>query len=227
MSTGPTQAEYSALISFYQNTNGASWLNKTGWATADPYVIEDVGSWHGVTVNGNGNVIRIDLRSNGLSGFIQQNISALEHLELLDLSDNNIGGAIPGSVTYLSNLEYLNLANNNFNSPIPSQVGNMTGLKYLYLSNNPLGGSIPANLANLTNLLHLDLTHTRLSGPIPLGSPNFQPNYIMVGRNGFTFADLLPVKDMIAAASGYYSPQDSVDIGKSIMVPSGQTGADG
>ena len=45
----------------------------------------------------------------------------------------------------------------------------------------------------------------------------------MVGRNGFTFSDLLPVKDMIAAASGYYSPQDSVDVGKNILLPTGQT----
>ena len=94
-----------------------------------PIFIEDVGNWHGVTVNGN--VTAIDLGTNGLSGMIQQDISSLQHLELLDLSDNNIGGAIPGSFYYLTNLEYLNLAYNNIGGPIPPQIGNMSSLEKL------------------------------------------------------------------------------------------------
>lgn len=52
-----------ALKSLYEATDGKHWRRKDNWCSNRP-----LGEWYGVKVDSRGNVIRIDLRSNELSG---------------------------------------------------------------------------------------------------------------------------------------------------------------
>lgn len=169
MSAGlPTQAEYNALMDFYQATNGANWTNNAGWSTANPNVIQDVSGFHGVYTNANGNVTGIYLSSNKLLGEMPESIGDLVYLEYLDLSVNNLYRYIPQSIGKLVNLKSLYLNSSVINwSTIPESIVNLTNLEYLALHSNYLTGSIPADIGNLTKLKVLLLFYTKLEGNLP------------------------------------------------------------
>lgn len=46
------------LLHFYQTTNEDSWAHRNGWATNE----DQLGSWFGVTVNGVGDVVKLELQ---------------------------------------------------------------------------------------------------------------------------------------------------------------------
>ena len=58
------QKECQALVSLYNDTDGAHWFTSTGWLQNTAAC-----SWYGVTC-GEGHVTELDLRSNNLSGTI-------------------------------------------------------------------------------------------------------------------------------------------------------------
>src|SRR5690606_15627257 len=120
MSTVPSEEEYLALISLYNATNGGSWNNKSGWHSVPVYPVPSVANWYGIpSLTGNGNVRVLDLRLNGLDGFIPQAIRDLVHLEELRLGGNSLSGTIPASITNLTNLRYLDLENTDLGGPVP------------------------------------------------------------------------------------------------------------
>lgn len=164
----PTQAEYDALMDFYAATNGASWINKTGWSTANPNVIQDVSGFAGVSTNANGNVFGIYLPVNNIHGQIPESFGDLIYLEQVYLFSNKLYQNIPQSIGNLINLKglYLNSSQLDWNT-IPSSVGNLINLEYLHLHSNYLVGEIPASFSQLTKLKELYLLYTKLNGEIP------------------------------------------------------------
>jgi len=178
------QIECEALLTLYNNTNGANWTNNVGWKNLNTPC-----EWFGVTCN-NGNVLRLSLQENNLIGSIPRelvNLSKLQSLNLrsnqltdnipfelgslanlaeLNLSYNQLTGSIPRDLMNLSNLQWLDLSNNQLTGYIPSEVESLSKLAILYLNNNQLDGWIP-NLDNLTNLEELYLDSNQLTGRIP------------------------------------------------------------
>ena len=139
MSTTATPApQRDALIAIYNATGGNSWLNNDNWLTTNL-----VSTWDGVTTDVNGNVIRLNLESNNLSGSLPAELGDLIYLRDLNLSINQITGLIPNEIGSLSNLRDLFLDNNSLSGPIPNTIGNLSNLRYLLLSNNSLSGPIP------------------------------------------------------------------------------------
>ena len=195
----PTLArEHAALIALYRSTDGPNWKIDTAWATDLP-----IDQWHGITINHNGHVTRIELRHNDLTGSIPSQLGDLTNLNDLDLNANSLTGPIPPQLGSLTELNHLQLRNNflngsippqlgnltnlytldlNANSltgPIPPQLGNLTGLRALRLHSNSLTGSIPPELGNLTNLNDLDLNANSLTGPIPPQLSRFSPEFYL------------------------------------------------
>ncbi|WP_192085651.1 hypothetical protein [Algoriphagus sp. Y33] len=189
MSAGlPTQAEYDALMDFYQATNGANWTNNTGWSSANPNVIQDVSGFYGIHTNANGNVTGIFMSSNKVLGEIPESIGNLVHLESLDLSVNNLYKYIPQSIGNLVNLKLLYLNSSVINwSTIPESIVNLTNLEYLALHSNYLTGPIPANIGNLTKLKVLALFFTKLEGNLPSSIGNLLDlEYLELMGSNFT-----------------------------------------
>ncbi len=158
-------AEKIALVDLYNATDGAHWTNNDGWknyGSTDPCE----SSWYGVTcTSANDHVIRIELRSNNLTGIIPASLGNLRQLQLLFLSSNNLSGPIPASFANLLQLQDIRLSRNHLIGPVPSFMGNLTQLEIIHLRTNQLCGRVPATL---TNLIHLDdndglnLDHNRL-----------------------------------------------------------------
>ena len=124
--TIPDRSELAAL---YHAANGSNWTQDAGWLSNAP-----LSEWYGVTTDGDGRVIG------------------------LDLGDNNLSGAIPSALGGLGSLTHLDLSTNDLSGAIPPELGDLDGLTHLDLSHNPLSGVIPPSL------IRLDLQSLRLSG---------------------------------------------------------------
>jgi len=150
-----------ALVAFYHAAGGEDWRDRTGWLE------EPVMGWHGVTLNEEGRVVRLEMIFNNLTGHLSSQLGRLTELEYLYLVSNNLGGSIPASLGRLSRLQDLRLHRNDFTGSIPPELGSLAELEILVLQSNDLTGSIPASLGRLAKLKELWLSWNGLTGPVP------------------------------------------------------------
>ncbi|WP_069471119.1 hypothetical protein [Candidatus Marithrix sp. Canyon 246] len=78
-----SKGECESLLELYNSTDGANWKDNTSWNVTNTPC-----SWYGVSCS-NGDVSKIDLNENKLSGTIP-NFSALSKLETLSFNNNNV-----------------------------------------------------------------------------------------------------------------------------------------
>ena len=90
----------SALLIFYDRTNGAGWTNNTGWSNPDSDPCAD--GWFGVSCNFD-QVTEVSLPGNGLSGTV--NLAYMPNLRSLDVSDNALTGLTLSNLPELQSLE--------------------------------------------------------------------------------------------------------------------------
>lgn len=153
--------ECQALVTFYQATDGPTWIENGNWlATESPC------SWYGLTCV-DGHVESLAIFFNDLQGQLPAALADLSQLRWLDLHNNNIGGPIPAELGRLANLEVLELSWNQLTGPIPAELADLPQLQRLSLTDNSLSGLIPAELGQLANLRYLELSGNQLGGPIP------------------------------------------------------------
>ncbi|KAA8533299.1 hypothetical protein F0562_033168 [Nyssa sinensis] len=129
------EIERKALLEFKEGlTDPSSQLSS--------WVGKDCCRWKGVGCSKwTGHVVKLDLRSQGDSGFAI------------------LGSEISPSLLDLKFLNYLDLSMNDFqNIPIPKFMGALEELRYLNLSGASFAGMVPLHLGNLSNLHYLDLS---------------------------------------------------------------------
>ena len=206
------------LMRVYRGLGGSGWNNDTNWGTSAP-----LDMWTGVGTDAAGNVTRLTLVDNGLSGSIAPDIGLLEHLEELDLTRNDdlrgslppeignlrklvsmnfsssgLGGSIPPEI---GNLESLTTFRNvspqfspgTFTGPIPPEFGNLANLEAVDFSGNELSGSLPPEFGNLRSLQSLNLQGNALRGTLPAEFGNLG-NLASLRINGNPMSGLLPVE---------------------------------
>ncbi len=169
-------AQCEALVALYDSTDGDNWTNNDGWKTTNTPC-----SWYGIECS-DGNITKISLYRNKLSGFIPE-LTALTELQALYLYENQLTGSIP-ELSVLTHLQALHLHVNQLNDTIP-ELSNLTKLQSIYLGKNQLTGSIP-DLSNLTNLKVLSLKYNDLTGTIPKLSHLSQLTTLWLEGNSLT-----------------------------------------
>ncbi|KAM1718958.1 hypothetical protein ACFX12_020841 [Malus domestica] len=125
--------------------------DRMGW-NGDPCAPSNWDAWEGVSCqhDKNGTVLiisGIDLGSQGLKGFISDQISLLSNLVSLNLSSNSLEGVLPSGLGQKS-LKRLDLSNNEFTGPIPQSL-TASNLQLLLLNNNLLEGKVPEELYSI------------------------------------------------------------------------------
>ncbi|KAK9111353.1 hypothetical protein Scep_018872 [Stephania cephalantha] len=115
------------------------------------YIVSPCNTWSHVTCS-NGNVVSLNLASNGFSGSLSPSITRLKYLVSLELQNNQLSGALPDYIGNMEHLQTLNLANNSFSGSIPKSWGQLSSLKHLVISNNNLKGFIPDSFSSITGL---------------------------------------------------------------------------
>ncbi len=197
----PSQREILTL--FYEATNGAQWEENRNWLSDLPMV-----QWYGVSLDNDGQVLGLSLRSNGLQGSIPPELGLLSSLQglnlggnwklegplpeelfdlanlrLLDLYNVGLGGPVPPEIGKLTNLELLNLTATGLGGPLPPEIGKLTNLRILSLGGNDLIGEIPPEIGNLTKLESLGIWYNELSGGIPAELGNLTELEVLNLRN--------------------------------------------
>ncbi|MBN1924269.1 MAG: T9SS type A sorting domain-containing protein [Prolixibacteraceae bacterium] len=157
-----TASDSLALVHLYNETIGRSWTNNTNWLTGP------LSTWHGITLNGNNRVSKVQLPLNNLDGPIPDEIGNLTKLEQLKLSNNSLTDSIPSEIGRLDSLEILWLNGNQLSDTIPVEIGNLVKLTDLNMGFNQLAGNIPVEIGALINLTNLDLSNNQLDGNIPV-----------------------------------------------------------
>ncbi|MCE2423099.1 MAG: hypothetical protein J4G03_07325 [Gemmatimonadetes bacterium] len=183
---------------FYGDTDGENWDNNTNWLTDEP-----LGDWYGVSADAQGNVTRLSLVNNNLTGSIPAELGDLESLTELHLPSNDLTGSIPAELGNLESLiglllqgnsglrgplpDYIHLSDNDLTGSIPAELGDLESLTKLNLSYNSLTGSIPAELGNLASLTRLSLYNNDLTGSIPAELGNLESlTALSLFSNGLT-----------------------------------------
>nr|AMM42829.1 LRR-RLK [Vernicia fordii] len=125
--------------------------DRMGW-NGDPCAPTNWDAWEGVTCHPNKDgtalvISQIDLFSQGLKGYISDQISLLSNLVSLNLSSNSLGGNLPSGLGHKS-LVQLDLSNNQFTGPIPESLTS-SSLQLVLLNNNLLEGRVPEELYSI------------------------------------------------------------------------------
>ncbi|ERN05440.1 hypothetical protein AMTR_s00007p00239300 [Amborella trichopoda] len=125
--------------------------DRMGW-NGDPCAPSTWDAWEGVTCHHNekesGLVItQLDLGSQGLKGYISEQISLLSNLLSLNLSSNSLVGNLPSRLGHGS-LIRLDLSSNLFTGSIPDSLGS-SNLQLVLLNGNALEGQVPRALYSI------------------------------------------------------------------------------
>ena len=162
---GSALTDRQVLELLYSETSGSGWSNRTNRLSDMP-----LSDWFGVVTDETGQITRLNLASNQLSGPIPTQLATLTSLQKLGLGDNQLSGTIPPGLSALTDLRKLALGFNQLSGSIPTQLSALTDLLELELGGNQLSGAIPPQLAALTSLQTLDLGfNPELAGVVPSG----------------------------------------------------------
>ncbi|XP_031376705.1 probable LRR receptor-like serine/threonine-protein kinase At1g63430 isoform X1 [Punica granatum] len=122
-------------------------------------------------------VLKINISSSSLKGFLAPELGLLTYLQELILHDNTFIGVIPKELGMLKNLKILDLGKNQLSGPIPPEIGNLTNITKINLQSNGLTGRLPPELGNLKYLQELRLDRNKLQGTVPAeGNSDFTSN---------------------------------------------------
>ena len=159
--TGSVETDRAALVALYNATDGANWRNNAYWLSGRP-----LGEWYGVTTDGTGRVVELDLGFGELTRELPPEIGNLSRLRVLVLSDNfDLTGPLPPEMGNLRRLEILALTSTAFYGLLPASVCNLSNLGYLGLSWSEMRGPLPQCLTNLSELDSFNTWETFLCTP--------------------------------------------------------------
>ena len=132
------QSQFEVLEQFYNTTFGDSWINNAGWLDQGIEVCD----WYGITCNGSGEIIRIELAGNNLGGGIPFSLGELDKLKVLDLKNNNIDNIYPAENIYtlIPNIELMDFTSNDIKysgTLSPTFIEMYCDADVLILDNNP------------------------------------------------------------------------------------------
>ncbi|CAN4111182.1 unnamed protein product [Withania somnifera] len=151
--------------------------------------------WQGVTCNGEGQVIGLDLSYESFAGSINP-LANLKYLSVIRLDGNNLSGRIPDFFANFPNLTVLSLSYCNLIGEAPQKIFQVSTLQTIDLSQNEMlggslpefpsngslqtlvlsvtkfSGSLPESIANLRKLSRVELSNCNFTGPIPTSMEN-------------------------------------------------------
>jgi len=160
--TGDLKERFS-LTCIYFATRGNQWADSSQWLSKGSHC-----AWYGLTCDGRGQVVGIDLELNKLGGTIPSELAILTHLKRLDIGSGNLEGSIPVELyNTLTNLEALFARSNRLETEISTGVGGLQSLTELDLSYNNIRGALPSEFGLLLDLKFIRCDNCQLAGTLP------------------------------------------------------------
>ncbi|KAL7534868.1 hypothetical protein ACHAXR_006988 [Thalassiosira sp. AJA248-18] len=160
--TNDEKIELWALGCFYYNTIGHKWYNSTNWMLDSGNLT--VCDWYGLTCDGMGMVLEMDLAANRIQRDLPNEFTLLTKLQYLGLSDNSLGRLDP-LLFEMPNLFVIDFDGNGIRE-IPDNIPKRNRVKELYLADNRID-AIPSSIVALQKLEVLWLWKNSLEGTLP------------------------------------------------------------
>ncbi|MDO5614999.1 MAG: T9SS type A sorting domain-containing protein [Cruoricaptor ignavus] len=124
-------AEYQALVDFYNSANGKNWYNK--WDVTTNNLHE--GAWYGLRIE-DGHIVGLVLGNNNLKGLFPESFKNLKHLKTLAISYADFSNANLELLGELPNLEYIDFNYAKINAAIPVSWSKLSNLRQLHVYNS-------------------------------------------------------------------------------------------
>ncbi len=156
-----------ALVDFYTNTNGSSWINNANWLTGP------METWEGVKVE-NCRVTELRLSGNNILGVIPSSFQNLTELKRLSLRDNDISGVL--DISSMLSLLTLHASNNNLTD---IKFGRNDLLQRVHIQNNPFTPGKTIDISRMTQLIDFRASSLGLANVITSGTYNNLLYYII------------------------------------------------
>ncbi|CAB9504919.1 LRR receptor-like serine threonine-protein kinase [Seminavis robusta] len=110
----------------------------------------------------------IDLKENGLTGSLTQDLGALSHLKSINLFGNALTGTFPASLAHLTALTDLTVANNRMDGTIPETcLASWMEMQSLKLGDNSFSGTLPSEIGLMVNLVAFGAERLSWQGTVP------------------------------------------------------------
>ncbi|XP_058761610.1 MDIS1-interacting receptor like kinase 2-like isoform X1 [Vicia villosa] len=190
--------QYEALLKWKQSLPQQpildSWIINNSSSTQTPC------SWRGITCDSKGDVTILNMSYTGLQGNLNHlNLSVFPNLLRLDLKTNNLTGVIPENIGVLSKLQFLDLSTNNFTGTLPLSISNLTQVYELDVSRNDVSGILdrrlfpdkPSSKSGLISIRNLLFQDTLLGGPLPNEIGNIK-NLTLLALDANNFSGPIP-----------------------------------
>ncbi|CAL4968131.1 unnamed protein product [Urochloa decumbens] len=140
----------------------------SGWAFPNATSEEaNCCAWTGVTCDGSGRVVRLDLHGRRLRGELPLSLAKLDQLQSLNLSNNSFHGAVPDALFQLQRLQQLDLSYNDFTGTLPDNMS-LPLIELFNISFNTFSGSHPT-LRGSEQLALFDAGYNSFAGQIDPG----------------------------------------------------------
>ena len=174
------------------------WFTSRGWL-GDPSSVCD---WYGITCNNSGKVEKIELATNGLTGYFPPEAALLhDSLNYLDLYNNivhnkgDLGNSFLGELT---NLEYLFYGTTSFEyDGIPTEIGALTKLKEYDCSYSLYFGDLRSeSFEKLSNLNYLVMDGNAYNDTLPAELVSLPELEFLYAGFSFVEGNLEFMKDM-------------------------------
>ncbi|MEX0685046.1 MAG: T9SS type A sorting domain-containing protein [Balneolales bacterium] len=190
-----------ALVAFFHATEGQNWKNNSGWLTPDP-----LETWYGIysveeVQPDEHRVTRIDLRDNGLTGYVPEDLIDMDWLWRIEISSNQMSGPFPEVIWDLPRMRFPRMGPNFFSGEIPwEKVYTNEVVTHNILHDNYFEGQLPdIQEGNFPRAVSLDLYSNRLTGALPSGWEHLTSlRALQIQANKFTGSldDLIGLKDV-------------------------------
>lgn len=152
-----------AMEALYQSTNGAKWLNNSGWMQGDPCTYP---YWYGLYCL-EGRILEIDLAYNGLDGDIPSELAQVTALQAIRIYSNVLTGEIPHGLFVIQSLQIIDFNTNSISGTLPSVIS-MVNLTQLAFYGNKIKSVFPTTF-EAPKLQTLDVSDNLITGHLPDG----------------------------------------------------------
>ena len=185
-----------ALMALYESTNQpvrpSDTHNRQPWARSNNWgSMEPTCTWEGVTCDGFGSLVTLDVHANRLVGTVPGDLAMLAQddnskFAVLDVRENNgLSGTIPyqlftsGAESAAKDLEVFQLGATRISGTIPSILGEgAPKLRQLGATRSELSGTVGLSFSRLRDLQSLELSEIPISGTIGEALLNEWPDLV-------------------------------------------------
>jgi len=165
-----TQLARLGMATLYFSTDGANWRNSSNWISTTLPICDWYSSSAETICDANGNLLRLELDNNLLSGPLPHEVSHIRSLTTISIQSSGgraLNGTLPDSLSLIPGLTSIVITGNTLSGGAPAAYGQLTNIETLDLKDNGLSGELSTSFGPFSKAVTIDLSDNSFSGAVP------------------------------------------------------------